>query len=92
MSIDTERITVSLSDEDYKWVVKQSELTGNSLAGILRQMVRASRLGRPELLHFSNSEVVSADEPVPTEVEEDSEESDEVKESSESGLEAFTTQ
>jgi hypothetical protein len=61
MSTEKQRITVNLSDEDYQWVLEQAEIYGNSRAGILRQMVRAIRLGRPRLLNFGGDEMVFAD-------------------------------
>jgi hypothetical protein len=39
-----------------------AELTGTSQAGIIRQIVRGLRLGRPELLVFGNERLVFAEE------------------------------
>lgn len=54
MATEKRRITVNLSDEDYQWIVTKANLTGNSRAAVLRQMVRALRLEKPELLPFEN--------------------------------------
>jgi hypothetical protein len=92
MPTEKERITVNLSDEDYQWVVNQAEIAGNSQAGILRQMVRAVRLGRPGLLNFGDNELVFADDPSPTGnggvTLEDEDDSDETEED---GIESFKT-
>jgi hypothetical protein len=86
MPTEKQRITVNLSDEDYQWVVNQAKLTGNSRAGILRQMVRALRLGMPELLNFGGDEMVFAEDATSTEQDEPEEE-----QSEETGLEAFSS-
>lgn len=86
MTTEKRRITVNLSDEDYQWVVKQAELSGNSRAGILRQMVRALRLGRPGLLNLGGEEMVFAEDATSMEQDES-----EVEQSEETGLEAFSS-
>jgi len=93
MSTDKKRLSVGFSEEDYQWIDKKAELTGNSRAGVLRQIVRGLRLGRPGLLAFGNEELVFADEAGPTgdegTVAEDEMTDDE---SEENGLEAFSTE
>jgi hypothetical protein len=62
MSSKKDRITANLDTKDYQWVRKMAELTGTSQAGIIRQIVRGLRLGRPELLVFGNERLVFAEE------------------------------
>ena len=62
MSSKKDRITANLDTEDYQWVRKMAELTGTSQAGIIRQIIRGLRLGRPELLVFGNERLVFAEE------------------------------
>jgi hypothetical protein len=62
MSTDKKRLSIGLSPEDYQWIDEKAELTGNSRAGVIRQIVRGFRLGKPGLLAFGDSELVFADE------------------------------
>lgn len=93
MSTDKKRLSIGLSAEDYQWLEKKAELTGNSRAGVLRQIIRGLRLGKPGLLAFGNEELVFADEAGHT-GDEGSEAVDEEHgdESEEGGLEAFSTE
>lgn len=62
MPTNKKRITANLDTEDYRWISEKAELTGNSRAGVIRQITRGLRLGKPELLAFVDNELVFADE------------------------------
>jgi hypothetical protein len=62
MPTNKERITANLDTEDYQWIDEKAKLTGNSRAGVIRQIVRGFRLGKPGLLAFGDKEIVFADE------------------------------
>jgi hypothetical protein len=91
MSSKKDRITANLDTEDYQWVCKMAELTGTSQAGIIRQIVRGLRLGRPELLVFGNKRLVFAEEAAHTGGDDTvGEDKRDISEIEESGLESFT--
>jgi hypothetical protein len=66
MPTNKERITANLDTEDYQWIDEKAELTGNSRAGVIRQIVRGLRLRKPGLLDFGDAELVFREEPVHT--------------------------
>lgn len=66
MPTNKERITANLDTEDYQWIDEKAELTGNSRAGVIRQIVRGLRLRKPGLLDFGDSELAFREEPVHT--------------------------
>lgn len=92
MTTDTERFSVRFSEEDYQWLNEKAELTGNSRAAVLRQIVRGLRLERPGLLTFGNRRLVFADEAnYSVEDNPTQEQDDQVDDAQESGIEAFRT-
>jgi hypothetical protein len=93
MPTNKERITANLDTEDYQWIDEKAELTGNSRAGVIRQIVRGLRLRKPGLLAFGDSELVFADEAGHA-GDEDTGAKDEEdgSETEESGLEMFSTE
>jgi hypothetical protein len=91
MSSKKDRITANLDTEDYQWVRKMAELTGTSQAGIIRQIIRGLRLGRPELLVFGNERLVFAEEATHTGGDDTvGEDKNDIGEIEEGGLEPFT--
>jgi len=91
MSNKKKRITANLDIEDYQWVRKMAELTGTSQAGIIRQIIRGLRLGRPELLVFGNKRLVFAEEAAHTGDDDTvGEDRSKIGEIEEGGIDSFT--
>jgi len=93
MPTNKERITANLDTEDYQWIDEKAELTGNSRAGVIRQIVRGLRLEKPGLLVFGDSRLVFGEEISHTRDADTVGEGEKTGgETEESGLEAFSTE